>query len=53
MPSNAPSEDMMKMTEIQRPRLRRGATSPTLVLTMARSAPTPIPVITRARMNWV
>src|SRR3954467_385359 len=46
MPRSAPIADMMKMSDVNVARERRGATSPMNVLTIARSAPMPKPVIT-------
>jgi hypothetical protein len=53
MPSSAPSAELTKITEVNFARERRGATSPMKVLTIARSAPMPIPVMIRAMTNWV
>jgi hypothetical protein len=53
MPSSAPAADMMKMSEVNFARARRGATSPMNVLTIARSAPMPSPVTTRAMTKCV
>ena len=53
MPSSAPTRHMVKMSDVNRARERRGATSPMKVLTMARSAPMPMPVMTRAMTKCV
>src|SRR4051794_17333386 len=43
IPSSAPRSDMMKITDVNLARDRRGAISPMNVLTIARSAPIPNP----------
>ncbi len=53
MPSSAPTALIVKMSDVNRARERRGATSPTNVLTIARSAPIPKPVMTRAMTKCV
>jgi len=44
---------MTKMSDVNCARERRGATSPMNVLTIARSAPMPKPVMTRAMTKCV
>ena len=53
MPSSAPSADITKISEVNFARERRGATSPMKVLTIARSAPMPMPVMIRAITKFV
>jgi hypothetical protein len=53
MPTSAPSADMMKISDVNFARERRGATSPMNVLTIARSAPMPMPVTMRAITKFV